>query len=187
MNFDALRVQRLTMHPKIRDIARACPPANNWALPAIPPGCSFASLTELLADFSALESALLPNSRRAITEINKTIGQRPYIGPCSVTRDGKLYGRIGLAVDRAALFLSGVDIAAEPRATLCAGDKLERSMAALLKAWQPRAKGMFHSRAAIGWLYVLGGLDSVLRGFMPLSDVVRHQLPRRIKSENAKK
>jgi hypothetical protein len=83
------------------------------------------------------------------------------------------------------LFLGGVDIAAESVEWLAEGTKRERQLARLLGCWQPRAKGMFHSRAAMGWLYLLGGLDSVRRGFAEVADVAP-DLPKVISATTAR-
>ncbi len=173
------------MHLQIRDIVETPRVTADWTLPVIPPECRPASLSDFLGSFSELESALLPNSRRAITAINKAASQRPRIEPSSVTRERKLYGRVGLAVDRGVLFLSGVDIATESVEWLSQGPGREKQAARLLRSWQPRAQGMFHSRAAMGWLYVLGGLDSVRRGFMELSDI-GPEVPKVVDASSAK-
>ena len=54
-------------------------------------------------------------------------------------------------------------------------------------AWTPTARGLFHNRAAIGWLYALGGLDVARRGFIPLSDVITSPLPTRIDVEQTRR
>lgn len=173
------------MHLQIRDIVETPRIFTDWALPVVPRECLPASLSDVLGSLSELESSLLPNSRRAIAAINKAASQTPRVEPSSVTRERRLYGRVGLAVDRAVLFLSGVDVAAESVEWLCDGTKREKQFARLLRSWEPRAKGMFHSRAAMGWLYVLGGLDSVRRGFVELPDV-GPELPKAISATTAK-
>jgi hypothetical protein len=174
------------MHLEIRDIVPLCPISPNWSLPCLPRGVEHASLTNLLPNIPEIERALLPNARRAVTEINRALRQRPFIAPSHTTQALKAHWRVGLAIDRGALFLSGVDVVSRPLQRLARSGAKAKALGRLLKAWEPKAKGMFRNRAAVGWLYVLGALDSALRGFVPLSDVIMHDLPKRVDAATAK-
>ncbi len=165
---------------EVADIVRSARMTVRWSLPEIGPEIQPQSLTNLLPTIPAVEQALLPDSRRAITAINRALSSRPFVAPSDSTKRMKAYSRIGLALDRAVLFLGGHDIATAPRRWLDQRGGSARAMARMLSAWTPEARGLFYNRAAIGWLYALGGLDVARRGFIPLSDVITSPIPKRV-------
>lgn len=174
-------------HLEIADLVPSIATAVRWSLPPLDPGIRPQSLTNLLPTIPAVESALLPHSRRAIAAINRALAGRPYLAPSESTRRTRSYSRVALAVDRAALFLGGHDVATAPMEWLLTGGGAQRRMGELLAAWSPSPRSLFHNRAGVGWLYALGGLDVARRGFIPLSDVITSPIPRRIDADRARR
>jgi hypothetical protein len=170
--------RRPRMQLEIADIVKSSRFTARWALPPIDPAVQPASLTNLLPTIPEVERALLPQSRSALTDINRTLASRPFVAACATTSVTRAHSRVALAVDRAALFLSGHDIARRPEAWLRRIGERGQPMASVLQAWRPGARGLFNNRAAIAWLYVLGGLDVAQRRFVPLADVITSPLPR---------
>jgi hypothetical protein len=86
-----------------------------------------------------------------------------------------MYGRVGLAIDRAALLFAGQDILDRPRQFLARSQLLR-----LLEVHGATVPKQPHQvrRATIGWLLVIGGLEPVFRGFRPLSDINTTKMPR---------
>jgi hypothetical protein len=175
------------MHLEIADIVHSPRITARWALPPINPDARPASLTNLLPSIPEVERALLPHSRRALTDINRVLDSRPFVEPCATTSATKTHSRVALSIDRAALFLSGHDIVSRPERWVRGTGKQGKVLSSMLRAWRPNARGLFNNRAAIGWLYVLGGLDVARRRFVPLSDVITAPLPDRIDRASARR
>jgi hypothetical protein len=98
-----------------------------------------------------------------------------------------LYSSVALAVDRGALFLSGHDVVSAPLRELKArGENVAKRLAQALEIYKPPVPQHFNRRDAIGWLYVLGRLEPVFRGFRPLSDVDTTHLPARLPHESVR-
>ncbi|MBM3859834.1 MAG: hypothetical protein FJ395_09315 [Verrucomicrobia bacterium] len=164
----------------IREIA-ASPPVNSaWALPPLRHDIKPACLTDLLQQIPEFQRALFPNSRRAVTQINRALKAGRFIPASDDTRRGSLYSSVALAVDRGALSLAGHDITTRAIQHLesCGGKSAK--LASALKVYSPVTQDILESRDAVGWLYILGRLEPVIRGFRPISDIDLHALPNRL-------
>lgn len=136
-----------------------------------------ASLTDALARNNAFTAALLPHSRHAVTVLNRRLRREPPILPSATTVNRQLYSSVALAVDRGALYVRGVDVTSRPVKQLARGGAVATRIALALEAYLPPRRRLRDNSAAIGWLYTLGRLEPVLRGFRPLSDIDTESLP----------
>lgn len=134
-----------------------------------------AVLTDFLKQVPEFERALLPRSRGVVTRLNRAVRALPRVAPCETTQRNKMYGRVGLAIDRAALLFAGQDILERPRQFLT-----QKRLLGLLEVHAATVPKQPHqvSRATIGWLLVIAGLEPVIRGFRPLSDIDTSKMPR---------
>lgn len=148
-----------------------------------------ASLSEWLAKGKAFIDALLPASRLATGMINRFLARRPTVSPCATTCVAKLHSRVALAVDRGVLHLSGQDLATpairflEQLAHRRCRDA--HSLARILREYKPPRRGHFKRRDYLGWLYVLGAIDTARRGFRPPSDAITLRFPKRATAASA--
>ena len=144
-------------------------------------------LTDAFASNRAFLNALMPDSRSAVTAVNKAIRGQQSIQPSETTKTRRLYSSAALAVDRGVLYLYGVDIAARALARLSSGSpiarrdgsSIARRISKACEVYDPPRRGVLRNRSAIGWFYLLGILEPVLRGFRPLSEVDIRELPSR--------
>lgn len=167
------------MNLSVSKFASPDPIINGWGLPTRRADLGRASLIDLLRQIPEFENALLPRSRATITLINRAVGAELLVHPCDETKARSLYANVGLAVDRAALFLSGHDIVTRPIARLSLFGERATRLSNCVRAYRPASRGVFHQRDTIAFFYLLGRLEPVLRGFALLSDLELPALPRR--------
>lgn len=139
-------------------------------IPALRRPARSACLTDFLDVTPDLLDGLLPQSRRSIAKLNRRLLSLPQIHASATTVNRRLYSPVAGAVDRGVLYLSGFDVStrvAKRVATHPRGARLAKA----LKAYMPPRRGVLRSRSAMGWLYVLGALEPVLRGFRTLDDI----------------
>jgi hypothetical protein len=141
-------------------------------------------LTVSFATNAAFVGALLPNSRTAITAINRGIKSAQTITPCSTTTNARLHSAVALAVDRGVLYFYGFDVVGRPAHRLQFYGAPGKRIAALTMSYKPPAHGVLRDRAAIGWFYLVGLLEPIVRGFRPLTDIDVSGLPRRLTSRS---
>lgn len=173
---------------RISDIVWGTPRAAAFVQP-IAPRRAASSLTDWLTKSPDFIDALLPKSRRALTSLNKFLTKTQRIEPCSATRDSKLYSRVALAVDRGAVHLSGADVVTRPLKYLRSrrdASELAAAVLTLIESYRPPVRAHFRRPDYLGWLYLLGGLDTAQRGCRPISDVETRPLPATISRESAK-
>lgn len=160
---------------RVADVAEGIPPYTGpWQFERslVRGGC----VTEFLKSNPGFQRALLPRSRRATTLLNQRIRARGrFIPPSATTKADSLYGRVGQAVDRAAIHLIGGDVMAIPRAVL--RERLGKTAARILEALEFQAERELPTRLdlkcteTLGWLWVIGMIEPIYRGFRPLSDI----------------
>jgi hypothetical protein len=171
---------------QIADFVRPSTCVRDWSIPeprtTLPPAC----LTDLLAQSPELQKALLPKSRGTITLLNKALNQAPLIAPSETTRTRQLYSRVALTVDRAALFIAGCNVWSEPLTYLRSrNDNHARALWKVIHGFKPPTTRAKLDKACLAWLFALGGIEPVMRGFRPLSDVELGVVPRRLSPETA--
>ena len=158
------------MHIRIIDAVGILPRASECEIPGLRRPARSACLTDFLDATPDLVAGLLPQSRRAITALNRRVLSRPQIPASHTTVNRRLYATVAGAVDRGVLYLSGFDISTRISRRLPTHGRWARLRKALV-AYRPPRRGVLRSRSAMGWLYVLGALDPVLRGFRTLDDI----------------
>lgn len=147
-------------------------------------GARHACLTDFLGSNPRFIDGLLPNSRAAITLLNRRIGKALVVGPSATTASRQLYSTVALAVDRGALYLHGHNMGASDTGLPGRGPDARR-IALALQLYEPPTEQILANRSAIGWFYVLGVLEPVRRGFRPLSDLDISALPARLTPRSA--
>lgn len=164
---------------RICDLVPASPRLDRSSAPPAFTGYP-ASLTDALATNGAFVGALLPNSRTAVTAINRAIKTPHFIAPSATTANARLYSSVALAVDRGVLFFCGSDLVRHPVAYLQRHGEIGTQIGEVARSYQPPTHHVLSSRSALGWFYLLGRLEPVIRGFRPLSDVDISALPRKL-------
>jgi hypothetical protein len=139
-------------------------------------------LTDFLKRTPEFRRAFLPDSISAAVQINRVTRSTGYfIPPSQTTRQNRMYGRVGLAVERAALHLSGEDLMEHPRAVLNSPkDQRLRLLRVLEKYASTESPGGLRrgNKATVGWLLILGALEPIRKGIRPFSDIDVTSLPR---------
>lgn len=136
-----------------------------------------ASLTNALETNGAFIDALLPDSRMAVAAINRAIRTSAFVAPCATTTFARLHSSVALAVDRGVLYFYGADVVRRPAAILQGHGRVGRQIARIAASFSPPARRVLSCRSAIGWFYLLGILEPIVRGFRPLSDVDVTRMP----------
>lgn len=146
-------------------------PVHGWKLPPVPDN-RYEALSNLLPSLTDFQSALCPSSRTGLTKLNRALRDRQVARNPNSGWDRTQYSRIALAVDRGALFLCGADITSETISWLEARPQRDaHKLAAALQTFRPAKEDQSLDASVIGWLYLLGALDTICRGFRPLSDI----------------
>lgn len=175
---------------KLRIAEFICPVARvrDWSIPEPRTAPTRACLTDLLAELPELQKALLPKSRSTVTLLNRALKEAPLIAPSEATRTRNLYSRVALTVDRAALFIAGCNVWSKPLAYLRSkNDAHARALWKVIRGFKPPKARMKLDKACLAWLYALGGIEPVMRGFRPLSDVELGMVPQRLAPKAAAK
>lgn len=169
------------MRIALSDVVGPAPDQGDWKCPVMrfaQPG----SLSDVLKRQPGILRALLPDSRRAITQLNRALRRQRQIVPSDVTKRLRLHSTVAQAVDRGVLYLYGHDIGAQPKRYLA-----DRSLSApaerlreALEVYEPPRHGVLRHLDALAWFYVLGTLEPVMRGFRPLSDIPVADMPKHI-------
>lgn len=153
-------------------------PIDRWELPQVYDAPLYEPLTNLLRELSDFQQALLPRSRAALTTLNRAIRDAAKAPPQRKWPPAQA-GEIGLAVDRGALFLAGCDIVSEVRYALDGmSDPRAGVISSALRSFSPSSADNL-DQSVVGWLFVLGRLDSICRGVRPLDDINVGDLPAR--------
>jgi hypothetical protein len=172
------------------EIGDLTPPTfeSNWSLPALR-AVSPASLSDLLPSIVDFQEALFPRSRGTITRVNRMLAAEPTIHPSAATQEKKLWGSVALAVDRGVLGLHGCDVSSEMIETLLLRfGRRAAPIVSVLSLGSPSVPGNGTiDTAHVGWLYLLGCLEPVRRGFRPLSDIDTDDLPPHVTRSAARK
>jgi len=171
----------------ILQVGKLVPASTGRGTSGVPPAFNGhpASLTTAFATNGAFVGALLPNSRMAVTAINRAINTPNLVAPCLTTTSARLHSAVALAVDRGVLYFYCSDVVRRPVARLQRHGRIGKRIAAIAMSYKPPARRVLSSRSAIGWFYLLGMLEPIIRGFRPLSDVDVSALPRRPTRESA--
>lgn len=173
------------MQLAITDFAAPAVVGEVWHLPPPSPNLKPASLTGVLEQSPDLTRALLPRSRHVVTMINRAARAGSACPAAATTCDRKLHSVVSLAVDRGALYLSGSDVVARPLEWLAQRRGDADRIAKLLRAYAPPRRGVLRDRACLGWFAVLGRMEPIMRGFVPLGDIALDGLPRKLTQESA--
>jgi hypothetical protein len=81
--------------------------------------------------------------------------------------------------------MRGVDVTSRAVKRLARGGAIATRIAIALQAYRPPRRQIRDNAAALGWLYTLGRLEPVLRGFRPLSDIDTQLLPTKVTRTSA--
>lgn len=168
----------------INNIIKPTEVNSEWKLPKLSQDIRPKCLTDLLEDIPEFQRALLPNSRFTVTQINRILKTRPFIKASDYTIKNSLYSSVALAVDRGALLLFGQDIIKKPIKFLNTFGNYEHHLANIIEKFAPLARDIIYNEETAGWLYLLGRLEPVMRGFRPISDVKIKKLPTRFTSKS---
>ena len=120
------------MKIEIADIVSATNKNLDWKLPSHSEQFWQTYLTGVLRKMPEFQRALLPNSRRVITRINKTLKKSKHIEPCDEIKNKRLYSTVSLAVDRGALLLYEQNVTEKPIQYLRNLDYYEKRIATII-------------------------------------------------------
>ena len=159
----------------------------NWELPAIPDRLKPRCLSDLIKEIPEFQKALLPNSRWAITQINRALKNNQFIEPSRETKKRNLYSNVALAIDRGAILLRGQIKNELLIQRLQQYDDYGKKLATIIEKFEPIAQDSIFSRETAGYLFLLGKLEPIFRGFRPISDIKALGLPSQFKRTTIEK
>lgn len=171
---------------EIKDIVSEPDIDPNWNLPAIPKRLKLKCLSDLIKEIPEFQKALLPNSRWTITQLNRALRKNQFIAPSEETKKRNLYSSVALAIDRGALLMRGQIENEILIQFLQQYDDYGKKLGKIIERFEPIAQDSIFSRETVGYLFLLGKLEPIFRGFRPISDVKEHGLPSQLKSESIK-
>lgn len=159
----------------------------DWVLPSLPRDIRPKCLSDLLKEIPEFQKALLPNSRWAITQINRVLRTKKFIEPCNEIKEKNLYSSVALAVDRGALLLKNNLKNEEVIEFLQRQGDYGKKIATIIEKFEPIAHDLIYRRETSGYLFLLGKLEPIIRGFRPISDLKEYGLPKRFTNESINK
>jgi hypothetical protein len=180
------------MQLNIKDIVPEPKVATDWRLSKISNKLRPKSLSDLLKDIPEFQRELLPNSRQAITQINRALRKNQFIAPSEETKKGNLYSSVALAIDRGALMLRDEIDNNRLITTLKIHNKYgnkkykdhRNAIVIIINKFESIAQNEPFSKETAGYLFLLGKLEPIIRGFRPFSDVIEHGLPSNLSTDS---
>jgi len=172
------------MYLAIDDVVKLPDFDYEWKLPKMRKDIKPRCLTDLLETIPDFQKFLLPNSRSAITQINRVLRKQSFIPPTEFTKNKNLYSSIALAVDRGSLHLYGVNISDKPVRFLQKSG--EKKLSIIIEKFSRFAKKKNFNQETAAWLYLIGRLDPIMRGFRPISDIKIKSLPKKMTKQTIK-
>ena len=115
---------------------------------------------------------------------NWALRKNQFIAPSEETKKGNLYSSVALAIDRGALLLRG-DLENKKLLQFLKHYKEHgNDLGIIINKFESIAQNEPFSKETAGYLFLLGKLEPIIRGFRPFSDVIEDGLPSNLSTDS---